>query len=155
MNNPSKLLWTEGTIDAIALDGIDAPIRFRLVPSAGFSVEADSGKRMLFKEDPPQRENANFTTLEAKLVTCQKKQDGKDGVWFQWDVWTFKLPKTKTDSGEVIGKVHYATLPLFGLLLEAKNARCTLRPGIKACVLETDCIGSQNAPLGVSSLVFV
>lgn len=155
MKDPTKLFWTEGSIDAIALDGLDAPIRFRLVPSAAFTVETDSGKWMLFKEAPPQRENAHSTMLEAKLVACQKKQDGKDGIWFQWDAWTLELPKTTTGSGEGEGKVQYATPPFFKLLLEAKNARCILRPGIEAGVLETDSIGAQNTPLGVSSLVVV
>ena len=153
MSKLPKLLWTEGTIEAIALDGPDAVIRFRLVPSAAFLVETESGKRMLFKKDPPQQESAaKPTTLKAKLVACHKKEDGKEGLWFQW---TACLPTTSGQSGVESCKVVFVSSFPPDLLLEAKNARCTLRLGVKGASLGTSPIGTWNSPIKVLSLLFV
>lgn len=105
----------------------------RLVPSAAAVVETESGKRMLFKEEPPQQEDAKLSALDAKLVAYSKNNCGKEGTWFQWN----------------------ACLLNAGLLLGAENARCTLRLGVEAPSLGSSPIGMLDSPIKVSSLKFV
>ena len=148
-----KLFWTEGIIDAIAIGGTDSPICFRLAPLAPFLFAGASGGRMLFEMDdplvqtlfpaeptPPQVATPPPPTA-AKLVACGKNRDGREGVWFS-------LKECKNNGSTPVVTPE--------LLLEAKNARCTIRLSVAEDAFGTIAKGVPGRePLPAFSLLFV
>lgn len=130
--------WTEGTIEAIVVEN---PVRFLLSLSASVLCDGAEGKRALFScdredDDVTGKKAGRYST--AKLVGCVKNKAGKECLWFMG---------------------HSQPSPLRispGLLLNAKNARTTIRVGIprKEFAIPSRGVSCQTA-FAVSRLMFV
>lgn len=81
----SRLFWTEGTIDAIA---VGTGVSFLLVLSAAALVECAGEKRALFvgggEEGGVTKNEGEKNLLPAKVVKCTKNREEKECLWFSF-----------------------------------------------------------------------
>ena len=134
----STLFWTEGAIDAVALDAADTLVRFRLVPTSTFLVDDESENLMVFVTKESEKR-------EAKVVQCCKNRDEKPGAWFSMET---RCPKTSENT-------LWIREDPAGLLIEAKHARDSVRVGIEVDALEEEKGQSPGSAIVVAELMFI